>query len=145
MTRTWCLGYAPPEAQAAYDAVMTAFSRSQEMCAPGLSSSQVQRMVCELFETAGHPTVLNTPGTTAGYVHSLAHGIGLNVHEAPHFPTFSDRYTLQAGNVFTIEPGLYYPERGYGVRVEDTVCLNEAGDLEVLTDCPYDLVIRLEA
>lgn len=145
MTRTWCLGYAPPEAQAAYDAVMTAFSRSQEMCAPGLSSGQVQRMVCELFEAAGHPTVLHTPSTTDGYVHSLAHGIGLNVHEAPYFPTFSDRYTLQAGNVFTIEPGLYYPERGYGVRVEDTACLNEAGDLEMLTDCPYDLVIHLES
>ncbi len=145
MTRTWCLGYAPPEAQAAYDAVMSAFRRSQEMCAPGLSTSQVQRMVCELFEAAGHPTVLNTPSTTDGYIHSLAHGIGLNVHEAPYFPTFSDRYTLQAGNVFTIEPGLYYPERGYGVRIEDTVHLNEAGDLEVLTDCPYDLVIRLES
>lgn len=145
MTRTWCLGYAPPEAQAAYDAVMSAFRRSQEMCAPGLSTSQVQRMVCELFEAAGHPTVLNTPSTTDGYIHSLAHGVGLNVHEAPYFPTFSDRYTLQAGNVFTIEPGLYYPERGYGVRIEDTVYLNEAGELEVLTDCPYDLVIRLES
>ena len=145
MTRTWCLGYAPPEVQAAYDAVMTAFRRSQEMCAPGLSTSQVQRMVCEHFEAAGHPTVLHTPSTTDGYIHSLAHGVGLNVHEAPYFPTFSDRYTLQAGNVFTIEPGLYYPERGYGVRIEDTVCLNEAGELDVLTDCPYDLVISLES
>lgn len=145
MTRTWCLGYAPPEVQAAYDTVMAAFSRSQKMCAPGLSTSQVQRMVCELFEAAGHPTVLHSPSTTDGYIHSLAHGVGLNVHEAPYFPTFSDRYTLQAGNVFTIEPGLYYPERGYGVRIEDTVCLNEVGDLEVLTDCPYDLVIRLES
>ncbi len=145
MTRTWCLGYAPPEVQAAYDAVMAAFSRSQEMCTPGLSTSQVQHMVCELFEAAGHPTVLHTPSTSDGYIHTLAHGVGLNVHEAPYFPTFSDRYTLQAGNVFTIEPGLYYPERGYGVRIEDTVCLNEAGELEVLTACPYDLVIGLES
>jgi Xaa-Pro aminopeptidase len=145
MTRTWCLGYAPPEVQAAYDAVQAAFRRSQEMCAPGLPTSQVQRMVCELFEAAGHPTVLHTPSTNNGYIHTLAHGVGLNVHEAPYFPTFSDRYTLQAGNVFTIEPGLYYPERGYGVRLEDTVCLNEAGELEVLTDCPYDLVIGLES
>ena len=143
MTRTWCLGYAPDEVRAAYDTVMTAFRRALDMCRPEVVTSRVQRMVCEYFETEGHPTVLNTPGTTEGYVHSLAHGLGLNVHEAPYFPTNGDRYTIQPGNVFTIEPGLYYPERGYGVRIEDTVAVNEAGDLEVLTDCPYDLIIEL--
>ncbi|MBN1966943.1 MAG: M24 family metallopeptidase, partial [Anaerolineae bacterium] len=59
------------------------------------------------------------------------------------FPTFSENYHLQPGNVFTIEPGLYYPDRGFGVRIEDTVYLNDAGELEILTDCPYDLVIQL--
>ncbi|GIV81542.1 MAG: hypothetical protein KatS3mg051_0896 [Anaerolineae bacterium] len=144
MTRTWCLGYAPPEVQAVYETVMEAFRRAQAMCAPGVSTSAVQRMVCEFFEAAGHPTVLHSPATTDGYTHSLAHGVGLNVHEAPYFPTFSERYTLQAGNVFTIEPGLYYADRGFGVRIEDTVCLNEAGELETLTAVPYDLVISLE-
>lgn len=145
VTRTWCLGYAPPEVQAVYQTVMDAFWRARAMCTPGVSTSAVQRMVCEFFEAAGHPTVLHTPATTDGYTHSLAHGVGLNVHEAPYFPTFSNRYTLQPGNVFTIEPGLYYVERGYGVRIEDTVCLNEAGELETLTDVPYDLIIGLES
>ncbi|MGQ9849828.1 MAG: M24 family metallopeptidase [Aggregatilineaceae bacterium] len=145
MTRTWCLGYAPPEVQAVYQTVMEAFRRAQAMCAPGVSTSAVQRMVCEFFEAAGHPTVLHTPATTDGYTHSLAHGVGLNVHEAPYFPTFSDRYTLQAGNVFTIEPGLYYAGRGLGVRIEDTVYLNETGQLEILTAVPYDLIIHLES
>ena len=144
MTRTWCIGHASPEAQAAYDAVMEAFERSVEMCKVGTPTTAVQRMVCDYFEDAGHPTVLNTPGTQEGYVHSLAHGLGLNVHEAPYFPTYAERYQLQPGNVFTIEPGLYYPERGYGVRVEDTVCLTDDGTLETLTDCPYDLVIELK-
>lgn len=144
MTRTWCLGYAPPAVQTVYETVMEAFRRAQAMCAPGVSTSAIQRMVCEFFEAAGHPTVLNSPATTDGYTHSLAHGVGLNVHEAPYFPTFSDRYTLQAGNVFTIEPGLYYEGRGLGVRIEDTVYLNEAGQLENLTAVPYDLVIALE-
>lgn len=144
MTRTWCVGYASPEAQAAYDAVMEAFERSVEMCKVGTPTSALQRMVCEHFEAAGHPTVLNTPGTQEGYVHSLAHGLGLNVHEAPYFPTYAERYQLQPGNVFTIEPGLYYPERGFGVRVEDTVCLTGDGSLETLTDCPYDLVVELK-
>lgn len=145
MTRTWCLDYAPPEVQTIYETVMEAFRRAQAMCAPGISTSAVQRMVCEFFEAAGHPTVLHTPATTDGYTHSLAHGVGLNVHEAPYFPTFSDRYTLQAGNVFTIEPGLYYAGRGLGVRIEDTVYLNEAGQLEILTAVPYDLIIHLES
>jgi Xaa-Pro aminopeptidase len=143
MTRTWCIGHAAPDVQAAYDAVMEAYRRAVAMCKPGITTQLVQVMVCEYFEEQGHPTVLHTPGTQEGYVHSLAHGLGLNVHEAPYFPTFSAQYKLQPGNVFTIEPGLYYPDRGYGVRIEDTVYLNEQGDVETLTDCPYDLVIEL--
>ncbi len=144
MTRTWCIGYAPPEVQQAYNTVMEAFERSIEMCKVGLTTKHVQVMVCELFEASGHPTVLSTPGTAQGYVHTLAHGVGLNIHEAPFFPTFLETYKLQTGNVFTIEPGLYYPDRGYGVRIEDTVHLNERGEMESLTDCPYDLVIELK-
>jgi len=89
--------------------------------------------------------VLNTPGTMEGYVHTLAHGLGLREHEAPFFPNQGEKYRLQIGSVFTIEPGLYYPDRGYGVRIEDTVCLNERGEVESLTDCPYDLVIELKS
>ncbi len=143
MTRTWCLEYAPDEVQAAYDAVMEAFERSFEMCKPGLVTSAVQRMVCDYFESLGHPTVLSKPGTDEGYIHSLAHGLGLNVHEAPYFPTNGESYHIQKGSVFTIEPGLYYHSKGYGVRIEDTVYVNENGAIESLTDVPYDLVIEL--
>ncbi|NLE52177.1 MAG: aminopeptidase P family protein [Chloroflexi bacterium] len=144
MTRTWCIGYAPEHVQADYETVREAFDRSLEMCRVGMPTHEAQDMVCEFFEERGHPTVLNTPGTSEGYVHSLAHGLGLNVHEAPFFPTRAARYWLQRGNVFTIEPGLYYPSRGYGIRIEDTVLLNDSGAVEVLTDCPYDLVIELK-
>jgi Xaa-Pro aminopeptidase len=143
MTRTWCLGYAPDEVQVAYDAVMEAFKRAMAMCEPGLVTSAVQRMVCEYFEGLGHPTLLNTPGTDEGYIHGLAHGIGLNVHEAPYFRTHGDKYHVQKGSAFTIEPGLYYHSKGYGVRIEDTVYVNERGEIESLTDAPYDLVIEL--
>jgi Xaa-Pro aminopeptidase len=144
MTRTWSVGYATPDVQAAYDAVMEAYRRASAMCKPGMNTSTVQQMACQYFESLGHPTVLNTPGTANGYVHTLAHGLGLKVHEAPYFPNQSNRYSLQSGNVFTIEPGLYYPDRGYGVRVEDTVYLNAQGEIEIFTDCPYDLVIELK-
>ncbi len=145
MTRTWCVGHVPETIAEAYATVMEAFKRSVDMCSIGTPTSAVQRMVCEFFEERGHPTVLNTPGTTDGYVHSLAHGLGLNVHEAPYFPTYSESYKLKPGNVFTIEPGLYYPERGYGVRVEDTVVLHADNSIETLTDVPYDLLIELES
>ena len=144
VTRTWCLGHAPEEAQAAWDLVKEAFDRSVAMCKPGTPTHEVQIMVCELFEENGHPTVLNTPGTTDGYVHTLAHGVGLQIHESPFFRNFDAGYKVQIGNVFTIEPGLYYPERGYGMRIEDSVLINEAGEPEHLTDVPYDLVIELQ-
>ncbi len=144
MTRTWCIGHVPDEVQAAYDHVKEVFNCSMEMCKIGVKTNVVQNMVCEFFEERGHPSVLNSPGTTEGYVHSLAHGLGLNVHEAPYFPNYQDTYELQAGNVFTIEPGLYYPERGFGVRLEDTVVLNADGSIESLTDVPDDLLIELK-
>lgn len=144
MTRTWCIGHAEPEAQAAYDAVMSAYVQAEEACKPGVTTNIPQQLVCEIFEDLGHPTVLNTPGTNEGYVHSLAHGLGLTVHEAPFFPTFSETYHLQPGNVFTLEPGLYYPSRGYGIRIEDTVYMNDLGEIEPLTEVPYDLVIELK-
>ena len=50
---------------------------------------------------------------------------------------------LEPGHVVTIEPGLYYPSRGFGVRVEDAVAFNEAGELIWLTDYPYDLVVPM--
>jgi Xaa-Pro aminopeptidase len=53
--------------------------------------------------------------------------------------------TLAApGHVFSVEPGLYYPERGFGVRIEDSVAFTEAGELINLTNYPYDLVIPMK-
>jgi len=142
MTRTWCLGYAPDEVQTAWNQTKAIFDRVMENFTVGMSCRDLQVMTCEYLENLGHKTVLNTPGTQEGYVHSLGHGIGLDIHEGPRL-THSPSYTteLQPGHVITVEPGLYYPERGFGVRIEDAVALNEAGELVWLTDYPYDLVI----
>jgi Xaa-Pro aminopeptidase len=50
----------------------------------------------------------------------------------------------QIGNVFTIEPGLYYPDQGMGARIEDTVMIDADGSLVHLTEFPYDLVLPLK-
>jgi Xaa-Pro aminopeptidase len=142
MTRTWSLGCAADDVQAAYDDVMVAFRTVMEALRVGEPTSRYQVMVLDYFEGRGHATQRSQPGTMNGYVHSLGHGIGLNVHEAPTFGEKS-KHVLQVGNAFTVEPGLYYPERGYGVRVEDSVYIDESGAVQRLTDFPYDLVVPL--
>jgi Xaa-Pro aminopeptidase len=144
-TRTWCLGYAPDEVKEAYDLVMHAFSQSLEAVTVGRPTSEVQNLVCDIFEEQGHPTGRQKPGTQEGYVHSLGHGLGLQVHEGPGISHLSPKSTLfEVGNVVAIEPGLYYPDKGWGIRIEDTVTINQDGHIEKLTDCPYDLVIPLD-
>jgi Xaa-Pro aminopeptidase len=92
---------------------------------PGELCRSYQALTCDLLEARGHPTIRSNPRTTSGYVHSLAHGVGLEIHERPGFQLVeSNTATLDPGMVITIEPGVYYPERGYGVRIEDCIWLN---------------------
>lgn len=72
------------------------------------------------------------------FAHSTGHGVGLEVHEGPHIsPNSKDR--INAGQVFTIEPGIYIPGK-YGMRIEDMVFVNKSGDIEVLTQFPKNLI-----
>jgi Xaa-Pro aminopeptidase len=69
----------------------------------------------------------------------------LDIHEEPRLSHAAGNDTLlQPGHVFSVEPGLYYPERGFGVRIEDSVAFDEAGKLVLLTHYPYDLVIPMK-
>jgi Xaa-Pro aminopeptidase len=145
MTRTWSLGYATDEVQEAYDQTKEIFDRVMAEMALGRPMREYQIMTCEYYEACGHQTVRSHPGTDEGYVHSLGHGIGLEVHEGPSFSHIEcENSVLRAGHVVTIEPGLYYPSRGFGVRVEDAVAFDEAGTLVWLTDYPYDLVVPMK-
>jgi Xaa-Pro aminopeptidase len=144
MTRTFCLGYAPPDVQRAYNEVMQAFNAVMGSLEVGREGGYYQELTCDIFEEHGHKTPRSAPGTEEGYVHSLGHGLGLQIHSRPRLsPIGGDR--LAVGQVFTVEPGLYYPERGYGVRIEDTVYVKEDGSFESLTPFPKDLVIPVGA
>jgi Xaa-Pro aminopeptidase len=110
-------------------------------------TAQYQQQTCELFESLGHPTIRQDAAAQSGYVHSLGHGLGLHVHEAPWFrgsSSASPKDVLAPGSVVTIEPGLYYPEKGMGVRLEDTAVAREDGTMEILADYPLDLVIPVK-
>lgn len=146
LTRTWCLGYATDEAQALYEDVRSVYLEIMDELEPGTHCPEYQLRACELFEARGHPTVHKDPQTQDGYVHALGHGVGLNIHERPWFgrnATTEDR--LEPGSVVTIEPGLYYPERGMGVRLEDTVWMRADGKAEILAEYPQDLVLTMKS
>lgn len=141
-TRTWCLGYAPDDVQAIYDQVFKVFKTIMSELTVGRPFSDFQQRTCQLFQEMGHPTIESDPASECGYVHSIGHGLGLQVHEMPWARKEEGQYhVLEPGMVFTIEPGLYYPERGLGVRLEDTVWINPDGGFEIFVDFPYDLII----
>ncbi|MBN1287822.1 MAG: aminopeptidase P family protein [Anaerolineae bacterium] len=142
MTRTWCLGYAPDDVQEAYAQVMEAFDAVMATYRVGAKCIDYQNLVCDIFEKYGHNTARNDDDSLEGYLHSLGHGIGLNIHEAPRFSHFAPNDTLEVGNAFTLEPGLYYPNsKGWGVRIEDSLYIDADGKVKSLTDMPKDLII----
>ena len=146
-TRTWCVGYAPPEVEKVYNEVLEVFNIVTDSMQAGAPCGQYQKMTNDFFEAHGHPTLRKNPKTTEGYVHSLGHGVGLQVHEPPRLLEFNgntDR--LEPGIAITVEPGLYYPDKGFGVRIEDFLWLNPATNtLETIGEFRKDLVIPLKS
>lgn len=143
-TRTWCLGFAPKEAQVLFDQVKSVYNQVVSELETGKNAAHFQDRTCDLFEAMGHDTIRQNPALESGYVHSLGHGLGLNIHEKPWFSRKDDDSNmLQPGSVFTIEPGLYYPEKGMGVRLEDTYYVTPEGKFEKFVDYPMDLVLPM--
>ncbi len=140
MTRTFVAGGAePPEelleywrlCRAALDAVMAEVR-------PGVTGRRHYDAACDVFVAAGQPTLRATEDGRAleeGFFHSLGHGVGIEVHEAPGLGLAGE--PLVAGDVLAIEPGCYRQGFG-GVRLEDIVLVTGDGG-EILTDFPYDL------
>jgi len=143
-TRTWCVGYAPDDVQEIYQDVFDVYEEVYQAITPGKPCREFQTLTCELFEKRGHPTRMSDKKTEVGYVHGLAHGIGLALHEGPTFRDEEYNHDiLQPGSVITVEPGLYYPDRGIGVRIEDSVWVRPDGKLETLIEYPMDLVLKV--
>lgn len=141
LTRTFCVGPIPEELARIHADVLEAFELARREMHAGTLASSYQNLVCDFFEQRGYPTTRSHPATLEGYVHSLGHGVGLDVHEKPFFglsPTNLDE--IEPGDIVTIEPGLYFPDRELGVRIEDTLVVNEDGRVETLCRSDRGLV-----
>jgi Xaa-Pro aminopeptidase len=139
MTRTYVVGDPPAELVEYHGLVLEALHRAIESVKPGIPGRDLFVQTCELFQEHGYPTGLTKePGEVLedGFFHGLGHGVGLEVHEEPNMG-IAGHATLVAGDVVTVEPGLY--RRGFGgCRLEDLVLVTDDGALK-LTDYPYDL------
>lgn len=145
-TRTWCPGFAADEVRRDYDAVKQVFYSVIDSISVNTTYTAYQKQACDMFQALGHATLQSDPATRNGYCHSLGHGIGMQVHEFPIARLIPEPFDeLKPGLVFTIEPGLYYPEKNYGIRIENTFYMDSNG--EVVECVPYsdDLVIEMKA
>ncbi len=130
MTRTLCVG---PPATPTLERMVAVVAESQEVgvaavCA-GVDAAAVDKACRDVIADAGW---------VDAFMHSTGHGVGLDIHEAPSVSATSID-TLVAGQVVTVEPGVYLPEHG-GVRIEDTVVVTTDG-CRRLTNAPKELVL----
>lgn len=144
-TRTWCLGYAPDEVLALYEDVHSVYQTIMSELEVNQPFKHYQDRTCELFAAQGHPTIADDLTIQEGYVHGLGHGVGLQIHEAPWSGTgATEKDILAPGIVATIEPGLYYPSKGMGCRLEDSITVTPDGRIEILAEYPLDLVLPVK-
>jgi Xaa-Pro aminopeptidase len=126
-TRTYATGALPDDLAEAYALVLRAQLAGLEAVRPGPTGREVDAVARDMIEAAGH-------GEHFG--HSLGHGVGLQPHEAPRLARTAEA-KLEAGNVVTVEPGVYLPGSG-GVRIEDLVVVTADGH-DVLSRTAKDL------
>lgn len=126
-TRTFATGPLEDRAREGYEVVRRAQEAALGEVRAGAVAKEVDAMAHELVES----------GFGVGFDHGLGHGVGLEVHEGPRLARTAEG-SLEAGNVVTVEPGLYVPG-DFGIRIEDLVAVTADGR-EVLTGFPKELV-----
>lgn len=141
MTRTFVKGEPDGELVRMYEAVLEAQQAALGMIRAGVNGRDVHRKVSDILHDAGYKTALHDRQEgrplTEGFMHGTGHGVGLEIHEPPRISTADEE--LLAGDVVTVEPGVYDPEVG-GVRIEDLVVVTEEGCMN-LTRFPKELVV----
>lgn len=133
MTRTYFKGRPSKEVQKMYDTVLKAQESAIKAIKPGMKASEIHQICVDIFLKEGCDV------GDKGFVHNTGHGIGIDIHEEPYLRANSETI-LEEGQVFTVEPGLYYPGIG-GVRIEDNILVTKNGH-ENLTKYPKKFIIK---
>jgi len=124
ITRTVAKGPVPDKFRRLYDTVLEGQETALSRVRAGVDGRDIHGEVERLFESRGYETGAKN-GRMQGFFHGTGHGFGLEIHEPPRISKVSQ--VLVAGHVVTVEPGLYYPDLGGGVRIEDNVVVAEGG------------------
>ena len=131
MTRTVTVGKPTEKQKKLHEIVKAAQEKAFQSITPKVKARDIDAVARKVIENAGYGEY---------FVHGLGHGVGLEIHEPPSLSRESkDR--LMAGNVITLEPGIYIVGFG-GIRVEDTVLVQKHG-AEKLTKGPLTLEIEI--
>ena len=128
-TRTVAAGDPGSDARDVYELVLEAQLAGLQAVRAGRGGREVDGVARDVIASAGY---------AQRFGHGLGHGVGLEIHERPTLSTRSDD-ELRAGNVVTVEPGVYIPQQ-FGVRIEDLVVVADDG-CQILTSVPKQLVV----
>jgi len=131
ITRTVCFGKADARMREIYNKVLSVKNAVKAALKEGMTAGETEALAREFFGEY-----------EPAFIHRISHGIGMYVHEAPHFAVDS-KDILQNGMVFSVEPGLYYIDE-LGVRIEDVVAITENGliDMHTLPDELIEIPIK---
>ena len=129
MTRTIAVGFATDEMKNVYNTVLKAQQNCLDNIKAGVSCKDGDQFA---------RTVIKNADLGQYFTHSTGHGVGVEIHEFPNLSPASDSI-LQVGNIVTVEPGIYIPEK-FGVRIEDMALITENG-CKNLTNAPKELII----
>ncbi len=127
LTRTFAVGEVDAELKKIAEIVLKANEAGRAAGKPGVPCADVDKAARNVIEKAGYGKY---------FTHRTGHGIGMEGHEEPYMRG-DNMQLLAPGMVYTVEPGIYLPERG-GVRIEDNVVVTKGG-VEVLSDMPREI------
>jgi Xaa-Pro dipeptidase len=127
LTRTFAIGDVEPEYERIAEVVLQANMAGRAAGKPGIAAGQVDAAARQVIDAAGYGVY---------FTHRVGHGLGMEGHEPPYMFA-ENKLVLQPGMTYTVEPGIYLPNRG-GVRIEDNVVITDDG-CETLSDLPRQL------
>ena len=116
ITRTIVVGSPSDKQKEIYEIVLEAQKKAIEAAKPGMTAKELDSIARDIIKEYGYGEY---------FIHSLGHGVGLEIHEWPRISQY-DETILKEGMVITIEPGIYIPKFG-GVRIEDTIVITKSG------------------